>query len=94
MIRREMPLDEPNPPRESAAAEAGAVSRPSGCWNCRFWRRAGRDGPGPDWGQCKRMPPVLPDIEDDKMVHVGLWPSTEAADWCGEWQQRAAGEPA
>ena len=63
----------------------------AGCCNCRFWRRAGRDGPGPDWGQCKRMPPVLPDIEDDKMVHVGIWPSTEAGDWCGEWQQRSTG---
>lgn len=83
MIRREFVPEE-----SSEDAEAP----PAGCWNCRFWRRAGRDGPGPDWGQCKRMPPVLPEIEDDKMVHVGVWPSTEASDWCGEWQLRAAPE--
>jgi hypothetical protein len=40
------------------------------------------------------MPPVLPDLEDDKMVHVGIWPSTEAGDWCGEWERRAGGETA
>ena len=81
MIRREFV------PEESSE---DADAPPAGCWNCRFWRRAGRDGPGPDWGQCKRMPPVLPEIEDDKMVHVGVWPSTEAKDWCGEWQLRVA----
>ena len=82
MIRREMVP-------EDAGNEAGGADQPQpGCWNCRFWRRAGSDGPGPDWGQCKRMPPVLPEIEDDKMVHVGVWPSTEAKDWCGEWELR------
>jgi hypothetical protein len=91
MIRREMLPEDPDQPGE-AADDGGATSSPApGCWNCRFWRRAGRDGPGPDWGQCKRMPPVLPEIEDEKMVHVGLWPSTEAADWCGEWQRQDRG---
>lgn len=83
MIRREFV------PEESSE---DADAPPAGCGNCRFWRRAGRDGPGPDWGQCKRMPPVLPEIEDDKMVHVGVWPSTEAKDWCGEWQLRSSAE--
>ena len=71
-----------------------AAAEVPGCCNCRFWRRAGRDGPGPDWGHCKRMPPVLPEIDDDKMVHVGIWPSTEAGDWCGEWQLRLQGREA
>jgi hypothetical protein len=79
MIRRDVLAADTGQP-------AGGGVPSDGCWNCRFWRRAGRDGPGPDWGQCKRMPPVLPEIEDDKMVHVGIWPSTEASDWCGEWQ--------
>ena len=84
MIRREMLPDDAGEGDQPPSVEA------PGCQNCRFWRRAGRDGPGPDWGQCKRMPPVLPEIEDDKMVHVGIWPSTEARDWCGEWERRMA----
>jgi hypothetical protein len=85
MIRRE------TPPDDADEGDMPSLAEVPGCQNCRFWRRAGRDGPGPDWGQCKRMPPVLPEIEPEKMVHVGIWPSTEAKDWCGEWQTRGAG---
>jgi hypothetical protein len=40
------------------------------------------------WGQCRRMPPAMPPIQDDKLVHVGLWPHTQESDWCGEWHQQ------
>jgi hypothetical protein len=60
------------------------------CVNCRFWRREHADR-GPTWGQCRRMPPVLPDDDDDeKLVRVGIWPHTAADDWCGEWQPAAS----
>ena len=32
------------------------------------------------------MPPSLPQVEEDKLLHVGVWPHTAAADWCGEWE--------
>ncbi len=32
------------------------------------------------------MPPTLPPIEQEKLIHVGIWPHTAADDWCGEWQ--------
>ncbi len=55
------------------------------CATCRFWRKqAIRDED--DWGQCRRMPPILPDLVDDKLVIAGIWPSTKAGDWCGEWE--------
>jgi hypothetical protein len=35
----------------------------------------------------------MPPIQDDKLVHVGVWPHTREHDWCGEWQAAAnAGE--
>ena len=32
------------------------------------------------------MPPILPDLVDDKLVIAGIWPSTKGGDWCGEWE--------
>lgn len=32
------------------------------------------------------MPPALPTVRTDKLKLVGIWPETEADDWCGEWQ--------
>ena len=32
------------------------------------------------------MPPSLPQVEEDKLLHVGVWPHTAAADLCGEWE--------
>jgi len=51
-----------------------------------FWRpdRVALQRAG--WGQCRRMPPAMPPVEDDKLVHVGVWPHTEERDWCGEWR--------
>ncbi|NDC64841.1 MAG: hypothetical protein EBZ59_12875, partial [Planctomycetia bacterium] len=66
------------------------------CGSCCHWRREptleGGFGAGQrTWGQCRRMPPTLPEIGDDKLVHVGVWPHTEQGDWCGEWQPLADG---
>jgi hypothetical protein len=59
------------------------------CASCRFWRREHAER-GPSWGQCRRMPPVLPDYDAEKLAHVGIWPHTAADDWCGEWQPAAS----
>lgn len=55
------------------------------CAGCAYWRpdRVGDRDAG--WGQCRRMPPAMPPIQDDKIVHVGVWPHTQEGDWCGEW---------
>jgi len=55
------------------------------CGTCRYWKRAADADPQAGWGQCRRMPPTLPDVSDEKLVHVGVWPHTDAGDWCGEW---------
>lgn len=65
---------------------------PPTCGTCRFWRRQ-REAKLSDWGECRRMPPLLPPLEDDKLVHVGLWPHTTKADWCGEWEAGEARWP-
>lgn len=58
------------------------------CGTCMFWRADPDVGHEAGWGRCRRMPPALPPIRDDKLVHVGLWPHTDERDWCGEWQPR------
>jgi hypothetical protein len=60
------------------------------CGTCLFWRPDPDVGHEAGWGRCRRMPPTLPTIRDDKLVHVGLWPHTDERDWCGEWQPRDA----
>jgi hypothetical protein len=55
------------------------------CGTCRFWKRAAVADPRAGWGQCRRMPPTLPEMSDEKLVHVGVWPHTDGDDWCGEW---------
>jgi hypothetical protein len=59
--------------------------RPS-CGSCRFWKPLAGSKEASGWGQCKRMPPALPEIKDEKLVLAGIWPSTDERDWCGEWQ--------
>ena len=63
------------------------------CGTCAFWRPEAAAASETGWGQCRRMPPTLPTVHDDKLVHVGLWPHTDKRDWCGEWrpQETAAG---
>lgn len=67
------------------------IGEPQCCGSCAFWRRDKAAEKGIDWGQCRRMPPVLPELRDDKLVFVGIWPYTEERDWCGEWRATAAG---
>jgi len=83
---------------EDAMDRGDTMTEPSGgamhertCATCRYWRTAGRGDMvrpelGAGWGQCRRMPPALPVVRDDKLLLVGLWPHTEEGDWCGEWQ--------
>ena len=56
------------------------------CGTCRFWKPHAGSKESQGWGQCKRMPPALPEIKDEKLVLAGIWPSTDERDWCGEWQ--------
>jgi len=65
--------------------DAAAGGRPS-CGSCRFWKPLAGSKESSGWGQCKRMPPALPEIKDEKLVLAGIWPSTDERDWCGEWQ--------
>lgn len=44
------------------------------CGTCRFWDRV---TPGSDDGICRAHPPA---------ASYG-WPYSQAAEWCGEWQQ-------
>ncbi len=61
------------------------------CGTCLHWQREKTGERTLGWGQCRRMPPAMPPIQDDKLVHVGLWPHTRESDWCGEWL--AAAQP-
>lgn len=56
------------------------------CGSCRFWKSHTGIKEANGWGQCKRMPPALPEIKDEKLVLAGIWPSTDERDWCGEWE--------
>jgi hypothetical protein len=62
------------------------------CATCLHWRPEKTREKLLGWGQCRRMPPTMPPIQDDKLVHVGLWPHTREGDWCGEWQAPAHAE--
>ena len=54
------------------------------CGGCRFWQR-NREHPDrkaehrreSDWGRCHVNPPT---VGSDQ---VGVWPQTQAGDWCG-----------
>lgn len=69
--------------------DAAQAVRPS-CGTCRFWKPHAGSKESQGWGQCKRAPPALPEVKDEKLVLAGIWPSTDERDWCGEWQ---AAEP-
>jgi hypothetical protein len=66
--------------------DATTDNYPQSCRSCCFWRPVKTVGDGTGWGQCRRMPPALPAIRDDKLALVGIWPHTDGRDWCGEWQ--------
>lgn len=84
-----------DPPLAYTVVMPGLSSSPSPdrrCGTCRFWRPETTSDAPAGWGQCRRMPPTLPAIDDEKLVHVGMWPHTDRGDWCGEWSA-AAGAP-
>lgn len=71
----------------TAVMEPIAANPPGeACETCRYWHRDRADERPGGWGQCRRMPPAAPPIEPDRLVHVGVWPSTRQVDWCGEWR--------
>ena len=63
------------------------------CAACLHWRPERSSDQDIGWGQCRRMPPTMPPIQDNKLVHVGVWPHTQETDWCGEWTAREADRP-
>jgi DNA-directed RNA polymerase alpha subunit len=64
------------------------------CDGCRFW--GGFSG-GAAVGECRRYPPRLDqdrlaDPNDDGRFR-GVWPETEAGDWCGEFRPSVSAVP-
>ena len=55
------------------------------CASCRYWQKWAKPG-----GDCRRNSPQVvvlhADIEDTE--HFSVWPGTDDADWCGEWEAR------
>jgi hypothetical protein len=48
------------------------------CGNCRYWKSSDKK---PEWGQCRRWPPMGVDAFTYEPEFVG----TKASTWCGEW---------
>jgi hypothetical protein len=82
----------PQPSRKRPGMNISLPSAPEAicCRNCRFWRTRRTVDDAEDWGECRRMPPSLPEIGDEKLVVAGVWPCTKASDWCGEWETHNA----
>ena len=55
------------------------------CASCRYWQKWAKPG-----GECKRNSPqaVLLHVDIDDTEHFAVWPGTDDADWCGEWEAR------
>jgi len=53
---------------------------PVRCADCRYWDAA---GPSDDRRLCRRNPPTKYGAVGDDYL-MGVWPRTEADDWCGE----------
>jgi hypothetical protein len=55
------------------------------CKTCRYWQKWAKPG-----GECKRNSPqaVLLHVDVDDTEHFAIWPGTDDADWCGEWEAR------
>ncbi len=77
-----------------------APKAPATCETCRFWKNR-----VPDWGYCKRFPPVLVssmvdwevDDEEGRLMtdmpagmNATQFPVTSLDNWCGEHQPREA----
>jgi len=54
------------------------------CSTCRYWDRPAAD----IVGRCRRHPPCRSEKRSTHGVSYGVWPFTEARDWCGEWEQQ------
>lgn len=57
------------------------------CQSCRWWKGDEEpDVPGP----CVRFPPKYVELHpgDSSLMPTGVFPTTEAQWWCGEWTPR------
>jgi hypothetical protein len=62
------------------------------CLTCQFWERkcfvVGTDRPNEDSiSECRRHPPTVIGYDYDNMMTETVFPETEGAYWCGEWQE-------
>jgi len=67
--------------------------RPEACERCKLWDQfpgaGGAAEPRSLLGLCRLRPPVMPEpVSTDPQKNRGLWPVTEASDWCGEFSLR------
>lgn len=53
------------------------------CTNCRHYRPAEENESVLDYGECRRMPPVIVMIDDDPST---MFPQVDAQADCGEWR--------
>jgi len=53
------------------------------CSACRYWEKWAKPG-----GECRRNSPqaALLHVDIDDTEHLAIWPGTDDADWCGEWE--------
>ena len=69
---------------------------PENCAGCRYWflmRSSGEMRPLGEpsshrrglFGTCHRGPPVIV-AEWSNPPGMGVWPTIQASDWCGEWR--------
>ena len=54
------------------------------CEICAYWQREQQGG---ETGLCRRHSPSLG--SNGNLVGIGLWPSTNSHDWCGEYEQKS-----
>ena len=67
--------------------EAQAVDQPDTCKNCKYWFYVSNpsEGDAPEFGRCKRNPPLLLNIEDT--TYTGF-PMIVGTEWCGEHKRK------
>ena len=57
------------------------------CSACRFWYPVSLY----EWGTCRRYAPRPDQSREGRLLPV-TWPTTTPGNWCGEWEQRSAGQ--
>ncbi len=60
------------------------------CKDCRFWRKEGK-GEETSFGKCRYHPPSLL-FKGEPFSERGIWPTTEATDWCGKGEKKIDGK--